>query len=221
MQSLVKRPVLKHNVVDRDKVVIPPGWDSWGKIRVLRDGFDVEQVSRGWSDDISAENDGESGASALAIFEEIIQDPKVDITPSVTLDAKKGHLEVESLNSQEFLAVQLEELDRIRSTLPNTTGADKRAPSQADAGDDSGPVDARVSEHIGPVQFNVGGIQMDAEDMLARLKERQSHQSPEPDTPTGAGPDGKSQNEALASFFAGLVKRGGGTPASPRAAGSS
>ncbi|KAJ2973662.1 hypothetical protein NQ176_g6476 [Zarea fungicola] len=33
--SLLKRQPLKHNVIDRDKIVVPPNWDSWGKIRVL------------------------------------------------------------------------------------------------------------------------------------------------------------------------------------------
>lgn len=50
--SLLKRQALKHNVIDRDKIVVPPNWDSWGKIRVLRDGFDVEKVSEGWSIDL-------------------------------------------------------------------------------------------------------------------------------------------------------------------------
>ena len=42
----------KPNALDRDKIVIPAGWDSWGKIRILRDGFDVEGVSRQWDEDI-------------------------------------------------------------------------------------------------------------------------------------------------------------------------
>jgi dynein light intermediate chain 1 len=28
----------------------------------------------------------------------------------------------------------------------------------------------RVNEHIGPVQFNMGGIQVDADDMLKKLR---------------------------------------------------
>lgn len=36
---------------------------------------------------------------------------------------------------------------------------------------EDGHVDeGRVNEHIGPVQFNMGGIQVDADDMLQRLK---------------------------------------------------
>lgn len=53
-------------------------------------------------------------------------------------------------------------------------------------------------------------------------QDRQAHQSPEPTTPGGLNsPDGKSQNEALASFFAGLMKRGGGSAAGSPKPGSS
>jgi hypothetical protein len=37
-------------------------------------------------------------------------------------------------------------------------------------GEESLGDEARVNEHIGPVQFNMGGIQVDADDMLQRLK---------------------------------------------------
>jgi hypothetical protein len=37
-------------------------------------------------------------------------------------------------------------------------------------GEESIGDEARVNEHIGPVQFNMGGIQVDADDMLQRLK---------------------------------------------------
>ena len=33
---------LKSQVIDRDSVMVPIGWDSWGKIKALRDEFDVE-----------------------------------------------------------------------------------------------------------------------------------------------------------------------------------
>ncbi|WVN87585.1 uncharacterized protein L203_102768 [Cryptococcus depauperatus CBS 7841] len=36
------------NVLDRDAVMVPSGWDSWGKIKVLREGFEVEGVKKSW-----------------------------------------------------------------------------------------------------------------------------------------------------------------------------
>ncbi len=42
IQSLLKRETVKHNVIDRDKILISPNWGSWGKIRILREGFEME-----------------------------------------------------------------------------------------------------------------------------------------------------------------------------------
>ena len=54
IHSLLKREVARHNIVDRDKVLVPPNWDSWGKIRILKEGFDTEAVSNSWSVEIQA-----------------------------------------------------------------------------------------------------------------------------------------------------------------------
>lgn len=43
------------NVVDRDQVLVPAGWDSWGKIRILRDRYDAEIVGKGWEADMESE----------------------------------------------------------------------------------------------------------------------------------------------------------------------
>lgn len=44
-------------MVDRDQIVVPSGWDSWGKIRVLREGFNCDEVSNGWELDVRKENE--------------------------------------------------------------------------------------------------------------------------------------------------------------------
>ncbi|CAI2173279.1 16252_t:CDS:2 [Funneliformis geosporum] len=43
---------IKAHVVERDTVLVPTGWDSWGKIKVLRDGFDCEGLLQGWELDM-------------------------------------------------------------------------------------------------------------------------------------------------------------------------
>jgi hypothetical protein len=72
--------LLTPNVVDRDRVFVPYGWDSWGKIRVLREGFDVEGVCGGWSVDIasvlSKDTEKKEGGGALEVYEDTISDPK-------------------------------------------------------------------------------------------------------------------------------------------------
>ena len=58
----------------------------------------------------------------------------------------------------------------------------------------------------------MGGIQVDADEMVKRLKEKgEKEQGFGPGTPEGT----KKQNEELAQFFAGLMEKGRGK-ASPR-----
>jgi dynein light intermediate chain 1 len=198
IHSLLKRQPLKHNVIDRDKVILPPNWDSWGKIRVLREGFDVEGVNQGWSIDIEEqaetmtetngnETEGQDASheqtdgaqdGALGIYEETIRNPGLDVLAVSSGPTNSKKLDVKGLDAQAFLASQLEVLERLRHEA-DPTGTDNkrigsnRTPSQSrtDAAEESNYIEeGRVNEHIGPVQFNMGGIQVDADDMLQRLK---------------------------------------------------
>lgn len=218
IQSLLKRQPLKHSVNDRDKVVVPPNWDSWGKIRVIREGFDLEGVSEGWSIDIAgSEAQGQEEKGCVAIYEETARDPRLDSLQAPIMS--QGSLEVSSTENQEFLASQLEILERLRQSADSNNDDSRTGGVLVEGYDDEKVDEGRVNEHIGPVQFNMGGIQVDAEDMLQRLKDRQNFHSPEPTTPNSnhndASPGSETklaaaplQNEQLASFFAGLMKRG-------------
>ena len=240
IHSLLKKQTLKHNVVDRDKVLVPPNWDSWGKIRVLREGFDVEGISGGWSNDIHqplppSNNDnkdidetdsaelnrrppilGLEGA-VLPKYESTITDPRRFKSNDIS-DQKPG-IEVSVQPNQEFLAVQLETINQLQAE-------EEKAATKAPAANNTSSTpssfsnkkhDERVNEHIGPVQVNMGGIQVDAEDMLKNLKNRERDKlskTPEPSDSTTATssaqtPDEqKVENERLSSFFANLAKRG-------------
>jgi dynein light intermediate chain 1 len=208
----------------------------------------VEAVNNGWSLDIEEtsnsilSNGHANGAAssieggAVGIYEETIRDPSLDALQATAYESNGNKLEVSSVDPQIFLAGQLEILDKIRQDTSGTDSNRLARGRNSQEGDESRVDEGRVNEHIGPVQFNMGGIQVDADDMLQRLRvntiyhvctsitnnvqERQSYQTPEPTTPGQvASPDGKSQNEALASFFAGLMKRGGGSAAnSPKPA---
>ncbi|TVY48565.1 Cytoplasmic dynein 1 light intermediate chain [Lachnellula occidentalis] len=238
IHSLLKRQPLKHNVIDRDKVVVPPNWDSWGKIRVLRDGFDVEAISNAWSVDIeesfelipSGNTNGEAtefesskrSGGAVEAYEETIRDPRLDALQATSKENEGLIPEITSSDTQTFLATQLAVLDKIRQGT-DSSGMDSSrlitgrhaTGSGYETGEEGHADEGRVNEHIGPVQFNMGGIQVDADDMLQRLKDRQSYQTPEPTSPGSTAPgDAKTQNEALQSFFAGLMKRGAGSAAS-------
>ncbi|KAJ5280138.1 hypothetical protein N7478_005510 [Penicillium angulare] len=224
IHSLLKRQSLKHNVIDRDKIIVPTNWDSWGKIRIIREGFDMEGVSTAWSIEIQdppepldqptqPEQDNEheeDGTSAVTVFEQTIQDPKRDTTiahPSTTKNANK--IEVEASDLQGFLTQQLETLEQLK-VKDEKDRANEPVPSlEMSPMDDEG----RVNEHIGPVQFNMGGIQVDADDMLKKLRDREASRAQRKEgTPTATPVDEKAHNKALASFFAGLVKKPNSSP---------
>ncbi|MCJ1307963.1 hypothetical protein MMC25_001613 [Agyrium rufum] len=237
VQSPLKRFNPKHNVVDRDRILIPPSWDSWGKIRILRDGFDVEGISTQWGIDIQGATsprmratDGHHKADSnnqatgvIASYEETFQDPKRN-RPLKNSDSLKGELEVGPVHNQEFLAKQQEILERLNTE--DDEEYSQREAAKAKVFKPSGVPDiadhmqprlqnpGEISEHIGQVQFNMGGIQVDADDMLKRLKDKKREETAGVETPAPKASEGKADNEALASFFAGLMKRGGAN--SPR-----
>lgn len=120
---------------------------------------------------------------------------------------------------QDFLRSQLEAVTKSndqeqKDFVNDNTTASPSNPSPPPSSSIT-ETDGQVNQHIGPVQFNMGGIQVDADDMVKRLKERGQTATAAPGTPEGT----KAQNEELASFFAGLMKRtrdsprvGSGTP---------
>ena len=65
----------KPNTLDRDRIVVPAGWDSWGKIAVLRDGFDAKAWGEAWEDDLeSGVDSGGSEASARKQYAALVED---------------------------------------------------------------------------------------------------------------------------------------------------
>lgn len=210
---------------------------------MLREGFDVEGISQGWSIDIQTplptrevpqEAKGANLPEALQhqkepapspngpifAYEEVIKDQNA--SSELNMATNSSTLEIVTPSMQTFLAGQLSAMEKLKAeeelaagkqstsnSTPNSSSYARLDSSSMTQLDEPG----RVTEHIGPVQFNVGGIQVDAEDVLQRLREREQ----EADEVLGtkgpavpATPESKTQNEALASFFAGLMKRGGG-----------
>jgi dynein light intermediate chain 1 len=196
IKSLLKQRQLKHNVTDRDRVLVPPNWDSWAKIRILREGFDVEGVSDKWSIDIdpprnmrTVENrqepvEGEEqakgtltsaaeddGPSVTSIYEETIRNPESDFPLSALHSKQSNDIEVSSKDAQKFLVEQVEILEVLRredESEAKAKAAQKNVdPTYRTWSDD---VSGVVEEHIGPVQFNMGGIQVNADEMVKRLQ---------------------------------------------------
>jgi dynein light intermediate chain 1 len=132
-------------------------------------------VSEAWSRDISGPDysttdDLDADApnileDGVGMYEEVIQNPAREGIPWGVPKPKSpsSGLEVDAQDTQEFLAQQagvLDDLSKEDEKLQQIR--DGRKLGTVAAGD--------VEEHIGPVQFNMGGIQMDAEDMVKRLK---------------------------------------------------
>lgn len=272
IKSLLKQEQLRHNVTDRDRVLVPPNWDSWAKIRILREGFDVEGVSERWSVDIDiprhmrptngqvqtpTDGDGQAneapspspvieesqdGPSATSIYEDTIRNPETDF-PLSSMSKQSNGIEVTSKDPQAFLAEQVSILEQLRREDENEAALKAARKDNDPAGrnwvDDASGV---VEEHIGPVQFNMGGIQVNADEMVKRLQVRLTHafdrmaylllcairklmslqdreasRTTDPATPDAAAQDSsKMDNEKLMSFFSGLLNKG--PNASPRGA---
>ncbi|GAA5992711.1 hypothetical protein JCM5350_004288 [Sporobolomyces pararoseus] len=49
------------NVLDRDQIFVPTGWDSWGKIKILREKFDCHEIGDSWETSLSAAGGEEEG----------------------------------------------------------------------------------------------------------------------------------------------------------------
>ncbi|KAF1978758.1 hypothetical protein BU23DRAFT_497641 [Bimuria novae-zelandiae CBS 107.79] len=237
IKSLLKQQQLKHNVTDRDRVLVPPNWDSWAKIRILRDGFDVEGVSQKWSVDIDhiprqmravangqasaddeemspvvAEDEEDKGPSATSIYEETVKNPESDFPLSALHSKQTNGIEVSSQDTQDFLKDQVKIMDQLR--LEDENEAKVKAAKKDDGSnyrsyaDESSGV---VEEHIGPVQFNMGGIQVNADEMVKRLQERETSRVNDTEAvttpPVNGAEAGNMDNDKLMSFFSGLIKK--------------
>ena len=107
--------------------------------------------------------------SAIARYEDWCRDPSSGGL-AVVENAMHGEhwVGVDSEDTQDFLERQLKILEAFKAKQPEKQpdNAITRGTSLLmNMGDEK-----TVSEHIGPVQFNMGGIQVDADDMLQRLK---------------------------------------------------
>jgi len=234
---------LKHNVVDRERILVPPGWDSWGKIRIVGEGFDIEGTSKVWLQESS--EDGTNSVSET-VYTTRIPNPKA--VNNVTTG-----IEIQHLPDQEFLAAQ----SKVLANLQLEDEANKKKQAQKANVPENNNGQSSISDHIGPVQFNMGGIQYDADEALRRIRvntperrkrfpelltsllqerakdavttvsaqstpDRQRTRETTPFTPISppqfeAGKDIPVEN--LEAYFASLVK-GGRSSNSPRAVGS-
>lgn len=73
----------KPNYLDRDRIIVPAGWDSWGKITIMREEFEARIWSDAWERDLESD-DGPPSDGAKALFSALVPDQgtKVAMPPS-------------------------------------------------------------------------------------------------------------------------------------------
>lgn len=191
----------KANVIDRDQIFVPPGWDSWGKIRIIREGFDVAGIAQAWHADLDPDTDKKQTFDAINIFEEVIVNQKKNNVFNVSeIDEL-----VTAMPFQEFLSNQLNIIDTKPQTQENAV---KSKTNIAD-------------RYTTSTQLNLGGIKLDTDEVdekLQKLRDMRSESNSPASTPdtsykifskTISSPLAKdqNQNETLANFFQSLLNR--------------
>ncbi|RIA95346.1 dynein light intermediate chain-domain-containing protein [Glomus cerebriforme] len=107
---------IKANYVERDTVLVPTGWDSWTKIKFLKEGFDCDELLQGWDLDMgvksatSEEGSGEK-ISAKKVYEETIVHEDLDKPLSVQTP-------IEAEDEQDFFQRHFETLQRANNERP-------------------------------------------------------------------------------------------------------
>ncbi|KAJ3209693.1 hypothetical protein HDU67_005987 [Dinochytrium kinnereticum] len=209
----------KLQVVDRDTIRVPAGWDSWGMIRVQRDGFSCEALA-GIEEGGASRDYEKELAAGRAVYEEEVKIPETDKVPSFTINAT-----ISAEDEQVFLERNMELLSAMSGAL---------------SGGNASPMTTNITENM--ASRLTTGSAMSSNDMLddvsqklarlAKLKEQSSSTTASRDkiplpssfVPNAMGPAGAAvgssatQNEVLANFFQSLLtkKSSGGAPTSGR-----
>ncbi|TIB74722.1 hypothetical protein E3Q23_00104 [Wallemia mellicola] len=104
-------------VVEKDAVLIPAGWDSWGKITALRDGISATDdiISDGWDNQLS--NDEGSQPKASKLYQDVIHDPTKNHHSTQPTELKQAVAEHET----NFLAKHFDSLSKDPQRDPRNT----------------------------------------------------------------------------------------------------
>jgi dynein light intermediate chain 1 len=171
----------KPNTLDRDRIVVPAGWDSWGKIAVLRDGFDAKAWGEAWEDDLeSGVDSGGSEASARKQYAALVEDQGPKPTPLPPFNNPTPE--------QAFLAKNYDENARRADRDPRGIF---RSPV-----DPSAPPAAGLVGPLGSSTFSLPAV----ERALAEMEGGGNRRAGGAPSPTG-----QTQHEVLQNFFKSLL----------------
>ncbi|KAM0755401.1 hypothetical protein T439DRAFT_320094 [Meredithblackwellia eburnea MCA 4105] len=154
---------VRANVVDRDQVLVPTGWDSWGKIRILRDRFDADAAGKGWDLDMDRlragpgtvdeeffDEEGKRVTSSMRQYENVVVDLDADDKP-----INMSNSRVEAQDEQEFFKAYYEVLQEEREKDPRSAFA---RPADGSNGGDM-PFGASVVGPIGSGGLNLPNVE--------------------------------------------------------------
>lgn len=194
------------NVLDRDAVMVPSGWDSFGKINVLREGFDPARVQKAWEASAARLVPTESQPDVLESEDdsEGIEDLWVAMVPDMDKPkaAAGGAVTTTSEGEQAFLQKHLDVL--LKDPNRDARAAFRHAAASAttaseERGEQRGP---GVVGPMGVGGLNLPGVEkamaeMEGEERLAKAP-GSARRDAKPTSPT---PDRNSgTNEALHNF---------------------
>ncbi|CCO28208.1 Cytoplasmic dynein 1 light intermediate chain 1 AltName: Full=Dynein light chain A [Rhizoctonia solani AG-1 IB] len=213
------------NTLDRDRIVVPAGWDSWGKIGVLRDGFDAQRWGEAWDKDLEEGVIG-GGGGAREMYRVLVggdEGPKRPSLPSL----------ITTEPDQSFLSKHYDTLQKD----PNRDPRAQFRPDPAAQGTGAGVVGPMGSSSFSLPSVEKAMMDMDGDDVSAKLARMAGagnrraqmasalanppagglNQAPAPPPLTRAGTSGGSQqneHQVLQNFFQSLLNtRRDSTPA--------
>jgi hypothetical protein len=207
--------VHKPNTLDRDRIVVPAGWDSWGKIVVLRDGFDAKAWGEAWERDLSSDAgiDSDSDDGARKMYASLVQDqgPKVRSKPPdsfphpissrvITHSRPRSHPSTTPTPEQDFLSKNYDENARRADRDPRGIF---RTPTDASAAPAAGLVGP-----LGSSSFSLPTVERALAEMegssgatLGGLGRRAGA----PTSPILGSAPSPTQHEVLQNFFKSLL----------------
>ncbi|WVW81249.1 hypothetical protein I302_103240 [Kwoniella bestiolae CBS 10118] len=189
------------NVLDRDAVMVPSGWDSWGKINVLREGFDPSRIGKAFENSLHRfkGDEDDEGETLEGIWEGMIPYIERGVKPSSSSAPTIPETE------QSFLTRQLD-------VLLKDPNRDPRQSFRHAAATVVGPMSGSEGLNLPGVEKALGemeGLEKGEElkEKFARLSRKDSTRNGPLSPPiTSPGATGNAMpNEALHNFFQGLL----------------
>ncbi|KAL7410620.1 hypothetical protein BDY24DRAFT_170473 [Mrakia frigida] len=176
------------NVLDRDQVLVPSGWDSWGKIMVLREGFEPERVTSAWEVSVRRwrveKGGGQEGEGVVDDEEEEdVEDLWAGVVPEMGEDVLQDPSArmITTLLDQTFLAKEYAAIQNDPKRDPRQSFRNPASTSTSTSSSTGGGELERLVGVVGPM--GSGGLSMPGvEKAMAEMEGLSSKSSRDPTT---------------------------------------